>query len=175
MFSDGYPDQFGGQPHPAVQGVDTDRDRVEIQLVRYAVQEKLPFLGICRGIQMVNVALGGSLYTHVIDQHPDAIKHDFVDGHKRDYLAHEVNIQPDSRLASILKIPTVKVNSLHHQGLRRLAPELKAAAYAPDGLVESVEIPAHPFGVAVQWHPEWLQAHAPMRALFKAFVEASQK
>jgi putative glutamine amidotransferase len=77
-------------------------------------------------------------------------------------------------LAGILGSPETGVNSLHHQGLRLLAPGLAPVAWAPDGLVEAVELTGHPFGLGVQWHPEWLQEHAPMRALFRAFVEAAK-
>ena len=167
------PQRFGADTHPEVKGVDADRDRVEIQLVRDVIRDGIPFLGICRGIQSVNVALGGTLYTHISDQHPGAIQHSFHNEQPRDYLAHEVTIQPGTRLFEIMGTSPVKVNSLHHQGIRQLAAGLQVTAQAPDGLIEGVEIHAHPFGIAVQWHPEWLTAHAPMRALFQAFVEAA--
>ncbi|MBU0512123.1 MAG: gamma-glutamyl-gamma-aminobutyrate hydrolase family protein [Chloroflexi bacterium] len=176
LFSGGgdiEPQRFGADNHPEVKGVDTDRDRVEIQLARDVVRDGIPFLGICRGIQLINVALGGTLYTHLSDQYPGAIQHSFLDEQPRDYLAHEVKVQAGTQLFEILGDPTIKVNSLHHQGIRQLAAGLKMTAQAPDGLIEGVEIPEHPFGIAVQWHPEWLTAHAPMRDLFRAFVEAA--
>jgi putative glutamine amidotransferase len=91
----------------------------------------------------------------------------------RTHLAHPVRIENDGRLAGILGTNETQVNSLHHQGIRQVAPGLRALAHAPDGLVEAVELEGHPFGLAVQWHPEWLQAHEPMRHLFTAFVDAT--
>ncbi|HBX69463.1 MAG TPA: hypothetical protein DEH25_08785 [Chloroflexi bacterium] len=166
---------FGMEPVPQVNGVDPDRDRVEIHLIHSAVSEGLPFLGICRGLQVINVALGGTLYTHILDQHPQALKHDYYPDWKRDHLPHTVRIAPQSRLSAILGVTEPGVNSLHHQGIRDLAPELQPLAWAPDDLIEAIELPQHPFGLAVQWHPEWLTSHAPMRALFRAFVEAAAK
>lgn len=168
------PGIYGMESSPEVGNVDPDRDRVEIQLVREAVSEGLPFLGICRGCQVINVALGGTLYTHIETQHPQALKHDYYPDWPRDHLPHNVNIEPGSRLASILDTTSPEVNSLHHQGVRSLASGLCPTAWAPDDLIEAFELPDHPFGIAVQWHPEWLTDHAPMRALFRAFVEATK-
>mgnify|MGYP001139041284 CR=1 FL=1 len=167
------PDTFGGQPHPRVGDVDADRDRIEISLVKRLVAQKRPFLGICRGIQVINVALGGTLYTDIADQHAGALRHDNYPDIPRDFLAHTVEVSETSRLAQILGHTRHQVNSLHHQAACQLAPGLKPTAYAPDGILEAVELPDHPFGLGVQWHPEWLQAHAPMRALFSAFVQAA--
>ena len=173
------PDRYGMVSNPKVKSVDPDRDRVEIYLVRTAVSGGLPFLGICRGLQVINVALGGTLYTHIVDQHPQALKHDYYPDWPRDHLPHSVRVDPASRLWAILGTADPDVNSLHHQGVRDLAPGLQASAYAPDELVEGFELPDHPFGLAVQWHPEWLTANAstqvPMRALFRAFVEAATR
>jgi len=167
------PQRFQAEDHPRVGDVDADRDRVEIHLARSADQAGLPYLGICRGIQLINVALGGTLYTHIADQHPDALKHDYFPNFPRDQLAHPVRVEPGSRLERILGAEELPVNSLHHQGVRQLANNLRPLAYSPDGLIEAVENPRHPFGLAVQWHPEWLQTQAPMRSLFQAFVQAA--
>ena len=171
------PDIFGMESNPEVKSVDPDRDRVEIQMVQTAAAEGLPFLGICRGLQVINVALGGTLYTHIPDQDPHALKHDYYPDWARDHLPHAVQVDPDSRLAAILGTISPEVNSLHHQGIRDLATGLQASGWAPDDLIEAIEIPDHPFGLAVQWHPEWLTAQpttrAPMRALFQAFVAAA--
>jgi len=164
---------FNGTPHPAVGEVDDGRDSLELGLFRQVVTDGKPFLGICRGCQLANVALGGGLYTHIPDQLPNALRHDWYPDIPRNYLAHAVRVEEDSRCAQILGEPLLRVNSLHHQGLKDLAPRLKAVGYAPDGLVEAVEIPDHPFGIAVQWHPEWLTDQQPMRRLFAAFVEAA--
>jgi putative glutamine amidotransferase len=167
------PALYGGVPHATVHEIDPDRDQMEIHLVRRAVERGGPFLGICRGLQVINVALGGSLYTHIQDQHPNALKHDFFPGHPRNFLAHPIKVDEGTTLAGILDQPVVQVNSLHHQGIHRLAPSLTPSAYAPDGLTEAIELRSHPFGLAVQWHPEWLQDQDEMRALFEAFVQAS--
>ena len=116
-------------------------------LLQAAAESGKPFLGICRGIQVVNVALGGTLYTHIQDQFPGALKHDYDSGSQRKFLAHEVNVEKASQLADILGETRIKVNSLHHQGIKDLSPALRPAAYAPDGLVEAVELPNHPFGI----------------------------
>lgn len=176
LFSGGgdiHPRFYGSQPHPLVTEVDEDRDRVEIALVRQAMQRGTPFLGICRGLQVINVALGGSLYEDLLDQYPNSLKHDRFPEKERDYLAHSVSIDENSQLAEILGTQEVQVNSLHHQGIRKAAPGLRSTAHAPDGVIEAVEAPEHPFGLAVQWHPEWLQAHLVMRSLFERFVQAA--
>jgi putative glutamine amidotransferase len=168
---------FHGVDHPAVYGIEAARDAIELGLARQAAQERMPFLGICRGLQVANVALGGTLYTHIPDQLPHALVHDFPgeDGvPARTALAHPVRVEEDSQIGRILGEPILQVNSLHHQGIKDVAPGLKAVAYAPDGLVEAVEMPGHPFGIAVQWHPEWLTDQAAIRRLFKAFVDAAE-
>jgi putative glutamine amidotransferase len=167
------PRQYGNMPHLKIMGINNERDRLEIHLIRIALQAGKPLLGICRGCQVINVALGGSLYEHLPDQFSNTVTHDNHD-QPRDYLAHQVEITPGTRLAHILSAETNKVNSLHHQGVRRLAQELHASAYAPDGLIEAFELPAYPFGLAVQWHPEELQEYAPMRLLFREFVLACE-
>ncbi|MFN2150529.1 MAG: gamma-glutamyl-gamma-aminobutyrate hydrolase family protein, partial [Anaerolineales bacterium] len=125
-----------------------------------------------RGIQLVNVGLGGTLYTHIPDQHPNAIDHAYP-GNMRTVLVHEVKVEEGTRLAEAVGEPILKVNSLHHQGLKDIPSTLKVTAHAPDGLVEAVELPDHPFGMAVQWHPEWLTDQRPTQNLFKAFVDAA--
>jgi putative glutamine amidotransferase len=171
-------ERFGGVPHPAVYGVDEARDALELGLAKLAADEGKPFLGICRGAQVTNVALGGTLYTHIPDQYPNALQHDYPgeDGiPARTALAHPVRIEGGSRIGKVLGETGLKVNSLHHQGIKDVAPALKAVAFAPDGMIEAVEIPEHPFAIAVQWHPEWLTDQEPIRRLFKAFVDAAAK
>lgn len=166
---------FDGADHPKVGGVDPERDTLELPLLRAAADDGKPFLGICRGLQVVNVALGGTLFTDIADQLPGAIRHDWHEGYPRTHLAHPVRVEEGSRLAQIFNDPLPGVNSLHHQGIKDLAPGLTASAYAPDGLVEAVELPGHPFGLAVQWHPEWLVEHESARRLFQAFIAAARK
>ena len=178
LFSGGgdvHPERYGSAPHPLVDFVDEDRDRVEVLLVNHALQRGLPIFGICRGLQLINVALGGTLYEDLDDQLPGSIQHDYSEEHQRDYLAHPVQVKPGSLLAEVLGCQSTQVNSLHHQGIRQLAVSLQPSAFAPDGVVEGVELPGYPFGLAVQWHPEWLQMHRPMRRLFLAFVAAAAR
>jgi putative glutamine amidotransferase len=163
-----------GEPHLRITEVDLARDSGEMKLVNASASDGKPFLGICRGAQVVNVALGGTLYTHIPDQLPNALDHSYP-GDMRTVLVHEVKIEEGTRIAEIFGEPILKVNSLHHQGLKDIAPSLRVAGHAPDGLVEAVELPDHPFGLAVQWHPEWLTDQEPTRNLFKKFVEAAGK
>jgi putative glutamine amidotransferase len=165
-------EHFAGDPHPRIDDVEPERDSVELKMVQAAVSDGKPFLGICRGCQVVNVALGGTLYTHIPDQLPNALDHSYP-GNMRTVLVHEVKIEEGTQVAEIYGEPIIKVNSLHHQGLKDIAPVLRVAGRAPDGLVESVELPDHPFGVAVQWHPEWLTDQQPTRNLFRKFVESA--
>lgn len=167
-------EHFPGEPHPRIDDVDSARDSMELNLVQAAASDGKPFLGICRGCQVVNVALGGTLYTHIPDQLPNALDHDYP-GNKRTILVHEVKIEEGTHIAEIYEEPIIKVNSLHHQGLKDIAASLRSAGYAPDGLVEAIELPDHPFGLAVQWHPEWLTDQKPTRNLFRKFVEAAEK
>ena len=169
------PARFNGAQHPRVYDIDPDRDAMELDLVNRAAAEGLPFFGICRGIQVVNVALGGSLYTDIQDQRQGALKHDWFPDYPRDHPAHPIELVAGTRLAGILGAQVLQANSLHHQGLLAIAPGLQVAAHAPDGLVEAVELPRHPFGLAVQWHPEWLPEDEVMQGLFRAFVAAASQ
>jgi putative glutamine amidotransferase len=166
------PEIFDGTPHVKVYGIVPDRDVLEINLVKIAVNLGLPVLGICRGIQIFNVALGGTLFTHISDQLPQALKHDYDD---YAFIAHRVQVDCGSRLAHILKAAEVDTNSLHHQGIQRLAPALTPAATTSDSLIEAVEMTGHPFCLGVQWHPEGMPDSPQMQALFRAFVEAAEK
>jgi putative glutamine amidotransferase len=163
------PCQYGNPPHKKVKGIDRDRDRIELQLVRKIIPTSKPFLGICRGFQVINVALGGTLFEDLADQFPGNIRHD---NHSlpRYFLAHRVQLEPDSRISRILSTEQADVNSLHHQGVRNLAAELMPTGYAPDELIEAFELPGYTFGLAVQWHPEELQEDKDMRKLFVDFV-----
>jgi len=175
LFSGGAdidPQRFDGEEHERIYGVDTARDEFEIRFLDKLIKAQKPLLTICRGTQVLNVALGGSLYTDICDQMPNALKHDCFPGFSPDYLAHSVQFEGDSRLRSILGGDEILTNSLHHQGIKDMGKGLTVTACAPDGLVEAIEVDGHPFAVGVQWHPEWLQADARMMRLFGAFVEA---
>jgi putative glutamine amidotransferase len=173
---DVHPSSYHGLEHPLVDDVDPDRDRIEIELIHQAWRSSKPFLGICRGLQVINVAMGGTLYEDILDQRPDSQRHQFWPEKSRNHLAHPVAIEPGSRLAAILGVTQPHVNSFHHQGIRVVAPSLRVAAYAPDGVIEAVELPDHPFGLAVQWHPEWLvKEHEAMGKLFQALVQHADR
>lgn len=167
--------RYHGLDHPRVGEVDPDRDRIEVLLAEQVVRRGIPFLGICRGIQVINVALGGTLYSDIADQHAGALRHDYYPDFPRDHPAHPVEIAAGSRLAQILGVTHIATNSLHHQAVQQLAPSLRALAHAPDDIVEAAEIPGHPFGLAVQWHPEWMPDSLPMQALFRAFTAAASQ
>lgn len=176
LFSGGgdiHPHRYGAPVHPLVDSVDEDRDEVELTLVSLVLERKLPFLGICRGLQLINVALGGSLYEDLGTQYPGSLEHDCFLTYGRDYLAHPVRVESGSQLSEILQSDNVQVNSLHHQGVRVLAPGLRCTAQAPDGVIEAFELPDYLFGLAVQWHPEWLPGNMAMRGLFEAFIETA--
>jgi putative glutamine amidotransferase len=167
------PGHYNGTQHPLVSYVDEDRDRVEFSLFDFVTKAKLPFLGICRGFQVINVTLGGSLFEDILDQRPDSFRHQYHPDFPRDHLPHSVRVKKESKLAEILGQSEVEVNSFHHQGIKELAKGLRPTAYAPDGIIEGFELEDYPFGLAVQWHPENLQAYPTMRALFQAFVQAA--
>lgn len=170
------PAAYGGDEQATtIRDVDTRRDETEFRLVRRALESEKPLLAICRGLQLFNVALGGSLWEDVADSMPGAMTHDYFGQAQRDYLAHPVTVAEDSLLAQALQSNgTIAVNSLHHQGIRQLAPGLVPVAWAPDGLVEAIEYPDHPFAIGVQWHPENLLQNEPrMYLLFRGFVQAA--
>lgn len=156
---------------------DPDRDTVELWLAQWAIAEGKPVLGVCRGMQIINVACGGTLYQHIGPEQDERIlKHDYfpTQGFARDYLAHEADVQPGSRLAGIYEAHTINVNSMHHQGIKRLGDGLAATIYAPDQLIEGLEGEGENYLVGVQWHPEMLiDSDAGTRRLFDSFADAS--
>jgi len=158
------PARYGAVPHAALDAADTDRDAIEVALFAAARTRGLPVLAICRGIQLVNVALGGTLFQHLPEERPGPIDH--ADAHG----THELEIAPDTLMHRTLHTLRARVNSRHHQAVRDLAPGLKASAWAPDGVIEGAEpaSAAEPWLLAVQWHPE----DAPGDALFRGFAGA---
>jgi putative glutamine amidotransferase len=172
--SDIDPACYGAAPTPLLQDVEPVRDRTELALARWALADYKPVLGICRGLQVLNVAGGGTLYQD-ISEYPGARRHTYYPDYPFDLLAHPIQIAPSSRLAHIVGGTTLKVNSLHHQACQTVAPTLQAVAQAPDGLIEALEAPGHPFALGVQWHPEVLLGLTETRALFRAVVAASAR
>lgn len=171
------PTSYGHQRNGGCGRTDLDRDRTEIQLVRWAAEDGKPVLAVCRGAQVLNVAAGGTLYQDIGGERDGSIKHDYfpVDGkYTRDFLSHTVTVEPGTQLRRLLGDATVEVNSMHHQGIRALAPGLVASAIAPDGVVEAVEPEGGEFMIGVQWHPENLvHADPRMQRLFAAFIDAA--
>lgn len=168
------PANYGEAPRAETSEVAADRDRVELTLARWIVEKEKPFLAICRGIQVLNVALGGTLIQDIPSEVPDALQHSFERGIvERGYHAHAVSIATDSRLAQVMQTELAQTNSWHHQALKQVAPKLQVTAYAPDGVIEAVEVPGQKFAIGVQWHPEWLFEDQPeQRRLFEALVQA---
>lgn len=172
------PASFGEAPHPRLGRTDPARDAVELTLARWAIEDEKPVLGLCRGHQVLNVALGGSLWQDIESQIPEAIKHDYFPtaGYPRDFRAHAVALAADSRLGAAFGSATVPVNSMHHQAVKSLAPSLRVAARAPDGVVEGLESGSDHYLVGVQWHPEIFEQTDPGTArLFRTFVDAARR
>ncbi len=170
-----HPRLFGEAPHPRLDLVDERRDRFEIALLLAARERRMPVFGICRGIQVMNVALGGDLYQDLPSQAASEV------GHAQRTLDegpwHEIDVRRGTRLAEILGEARTAVNSYHHQACRRVAEGLSVTATAPDGVVEALEDPGQPFFLGVQWHPEVLEggAAATSGRLFAAFVDAARE
>lgn len=165
------PSFYGQERHPALGEVDDALDEAELILARWALADQIPILGICRGIQLLNVAAGGTLYQDISSLIPGALTHACPDQPD----AHIVHLQPGARLSAALGSTACYTNSRHHQAVQDAAPGMIVTARAPDGIIEGIEKPDAPFIVGVQWHPENLAPVSPqMLGLFQAFVQASK-
>lgn len=172
---DVHPSEFGEPIETFCGEIDRDRDIVELNLLRWAMRAQMPVLGICRGIQMLNVAAGGSLYQDIDAQVPHAQPHEHVTGEPYNRRAHSIEVDPESRLARALGATRLEVNSLHHQSVKEVAPGFRIVARAPDGIVEGIEALNGQFAIGVQFHPEWLiDDDARMVQMFKEFVDATK-
>jgi putative glutamine amidotransferase len=166
------PEWYGEEPSPLLFPPNRERDLFELALFAAARQEGLPILGICRGIQLINVALGGTLYQDLPSQRAGTVDH--RPAGERGTAVHRVRLAASSRAARALRTDEVTVNSIHHQGIKDLAPRLIATGWSEDGLIEAVETPPDaPWLLAVQWHPEEMHAdvRAPDVGLFRALAE----
>jgi len=165
------PARFGEAAHPTTCEVSGARDELEIDLTQWALARRAPLLAVCRGLQVLNVALGGSLYQDIPSEPGSPLDHSQtgLQGKARNVTAHQVKVREGSRLATILGALDVDVNSFHHQAIKQLGRGLADVAWAPDSIVEGVELvdPAQ-FVVGVQWHPEELVAQD--RAAFNLFA-----
>ena len=168
------PSLYGEERHPQLGSTDRERDRTEMLLARWALEAGMPILGVCRGVQVLNVVCGGTLYQDLTTQMPTLHKHDyFPPTFERFRITHQVAIEPDSRLARSLG-QVHEVNSMHHQGIRSLGAGLRVVGIAEDGLAEALEMPEVPFAVGVQWHPEELaKTDQHSAGLFFDFVRAA--
>ena len=177
VFSGGgdiLPAAFGEEDSGLLWSLDESRDQTELALARWALVEGLPLLAICRGIQVLNVAAGGTLVQDIPTQVPNALTHSTVAGRPVAVIAHTVEVAPGSRLAALFGAGELGVNSAHHQAVKDVGTGLDVTARAPDGIIEGLECPDHPFCVGVQWHPEaMVDSHPKMQRLFKALVEAA--
>jgi putative glutamine amidotransferase len=172
------PERYGEPRHAATVGAEPGRDEFELGLVAAARARNLPLFGICRGIQVLNVACGGTLVQDIPTQVPGASPHSLtVPPHEPFSLAHEIWVEKDSLLARLigdrLDRDACGVNSRHHQAVNVVAPGFKASATAPDGIIEAIEDPAARFCLGVQWHPENFWRTGEFRPLFEGFVEAA--
>ncbi|HZU14634.1 MAG TPA: gamma-glutamyl-gamma-aminobutyrate hydrolase family protein [Chloroflexota bacterium] len=168
------PRHYGQEPHPQLGEVDEGRDDLELAVLAWALADDLPILGICRGIQVLAVAAGGTLYQDIPSQLPGASRHE-VREFGAHYMAHEIDISPTSRLAAILGVTRTGVNTFHHQSVCAAPPGFIVSALSADGVVEAIEAPARRFTIGVQCHPEglWNTTVPEFARLFAAFVEAA--
>ncbi|MGH7232988.1 MAG: gamma-glutamyl-gamma-aminobutyrate hydrolase family protein [Nitrospiraceae bacterium] len=167
------PGLYGERKRYPFRVVSRRRYEFELDLSRMAADAGMPVLGICGGMQAMNVAMGGSLIQDIPSQIESALPHRSPLPATR--LSHSVEVAPRTVLARIVRETTIRVNSSHHQSVKQVAPSLVASAVAPDGVIEAIESPTHPFVLGVQWHPEFLyDRHDVHRRLFQAFLKATQ-
>lgn len=170
------PARYGEEQIAACQQPEPERDELELALAAWALDAAVPILGICRGMQLLNVACGGTLYQDLETQQPEAARHDQA-AIGRTFRAHGIQFQRQSRLSEILGDPPYDVNSLHHQAVAQPGERVEIVGWSPDGVAEAIEVDGHPFALAVQFHPEELEGDPEnpdesSRALFRAFVQA---
>jgi putative glutamine amidotransferase len=174
------PNRYGEHPHPATVPAEPGRDEFEIALVNSARARQLPILAICRGIQVLNVACGGTLVQDIPTQVAGALAHALTVPPNQAYsLAHEIWIEKDSLLSRLMRerlndADTCDVNSRHHQAVKNVAAGFKISATAPDGVVEAIEDPAARFCLGVQWHPENFWRTGEFRPLFEGFLNSTR-
>jgi putative glutamine amidotransferase len=172
------PSRYGEQAHHTVREVPPERDVFEIALVHEARRRRLPIFAICRGLQVLNVAAGGTLVQDIPSQVAGALEHKLaVPPHQSYDLAHEVWVEKGSLLSALLRErltgDACDVNSRHHQAVKDIAAGFQASATSPDGVIEALEDPSVPFCLGVQWHPENFWRTGEFRGLFEGFVEAA--
>jgi putative glutamine amidotransferase len=165
------PAVYGEEKHPSVEPMDARRQEGDITLAKIARDRGIPTLGICLGVQVMNVAAGGTLVQDIDSQMQTEIEHA---SEPEDRARHDILIEGDTRLASILGKNEINVNSSHHQAIKKVGDGLRVTAHAPDGIIEGLEDPRHPFYVGVQWHPEDMPREDSASKIFGAFVKAAR-
>lgn len=152
---------------------DPKRDAFEFATLDLAMNREVPVLGICRGLQVINVALGGSLFEDIPSERPGSLQHAGSDSRPAPH--HPVSLHPQTRLRAIIQEEEIEANSYHHQAIRDPAPGLTICAQSPDGIIEGVELPDFPFGLGVQWHPERMLEAPSTKAIMRAFIRAAAR
>lgn len=170
------PGLYGEERRVETQPPHNERDRFEMYLLERAIEKRIPILGICRGLQVINVKQGGTLYQDIEKEMPGSIRHDWHHDEEgkaisRSQLTHSVSIQEGSEVHAILQQGKVEVNSLHHQGIKDLGKGLVASGHSLDGLIEAIEMPDYPYLIGVQWHPEELCSDPLWDGFMRNFVE----
>lgn len=169
------PALFGEEDSGLLWFVDERRDRAEIALAQWSLTGELPLLAICRGVQVLNVAAGGTLIQDIPTQVPNALTHSTIAGRPVATVAHTVEVVAGSRLATLVGTGELGVNSAHHQAVKTVGTGLVITARAPDGIIEGLESLDHPFCVGVQWHPEvMIESHPTMQRLFEGLAESAR-
>lgn len=167
------PVNFMEEPIQNLGKVDPDWDNLELTVARLALESDIPILGICRGVQVLNVAAGGSLYQDIPSQIKTTLKH--YQSAPRWHATHEVHVEADTKTYAMLGAETIRVNSFHHQSVKAVAPDFKITAKARDAVIEAIESKVHRFAVGVQWHPEcMLERYPSFVDIFKALVDAGR-
>lgn len=166
------PATYGEERHPTVEPMDPRRQENDLALAHAAREKGVPTFGICLGLQVMNIDAGGTLIQDIDSQHDTEIAHASVPENRA---RHEVMIEEGTRLAEVLSRSELNVNSSHHQAIRDVGEGLRVTAHAPDGIIEGLEDPRHPFYLGVQWHPEDMSGEGSATALFSAFIEAARR
>ncbi len=167
-----HPDTYGGPAHSTIYMTDADRDKMEIAITQRVIDLQIPTLAICRGAQVINVALGGTLHAHIPDVFGEVVRHRLP---PREPTLHGVEVDANSALHDLLGATEFEAASWHHQAIDDLGSDLQVVARASDGVIEAIEMPSHPWLFAVQWHPELTAAKDPIQQnLFDALIDASR-
>lgn len=164
---------YGEEVIPGQWRIDPPRTFFEIELVAEALRQQKPVFGICRGCQMINVALGGTLYQDIPSQVADAIQHRSPDKPRWNY--HGVHIEQQTLLSKILDAPSLRVTTSHHQAIKVVGQGLRVSAHSQDGIIEAIEAPGHAFVLGVQWHPETMDDDSSSRLLLQSFLDQCRK